>query len=80
VKVVNANEEALLTEVNLDGAKKLTGKGTAEVLTSANATDENSLAEPKKVSPRSEPVSFSGKSFSRSFPGNSFTVLRLKTK
>ncbi len=77
LKVVNANPKALETEVDLNGAKNLTGKGTAIVLTSENAEDENSLAEPTKVSPKTEPVAFSGTSFKRSFPGNSLTILRL---
>jgi alpha-L-arabinofuranosidase len=80
VKVVNANAKPLETEVNLSGAKNLTGKGTATVLTSESLTDENSLANPAKVSPRTEAVEFSGTSLKHSFPGNSFTVLRLQTK
>jgi alpha-L-arabinofuranosidase len=80
VKVVNANAQPLETAVNFSGAKKLTGAGTAIVLTSENATDENSLAEPTKVSPKTEAFRFSGPTLTRSFPGNSFTVLRLKTK
>ena len=80
VKVVNANAQPLETEVDLSGAKNLTGQGTAMVLTSASGADENSLAEPTKVSPKTETVEFSGTSLKRSFPGNSFTVLRLRTK
>jgi alpha-L-arabinofuranosidase len=79
VKVVNANSRALETEVNLNGVN-LTGQGTATVLTSDSGTDENSLADPTKVSPKNEAVNFSGTNLKRSFPGNSFTVLRLKTK
>lgn len=79
VKVVNANLQPLETEINLNGAT-LTGQGTATVLTSASGADENSLAEPTKVSPKTEAVSFSGTNLKRSFPGNSLTVLRLKTK
>jgi alpha-L-arabinofuranosidase len=80
VKVVNANPQPLETEVDLSGAKNLTGQGTATVLTSGSGTDENSLAEPTKVSPKTETVKFSGTTLTRSFPGNSFTVLRLPTK
>jgi alpha-L-arabinofuranosidase len=80
MKVVNASEAPLETKLDLTGAKNLTGRGTAIVLTSASGKDENSLAEPTKVSPKSEPVSFTGTTFTRSFPGNSFTVFRLKTK
>ena len=79
VKVVNTSADPLETELALNGAK-LSGKGTATVLTSGDAKDENSLAEPAKVSPKTEDVSFSGTTLTRKFPGNSFTVLRLKTK
>ena len=80
VKVVNASTAPLETEVDLSGAGSLPGKGTATVLTSGNATDENSLDDPTKVSPKAETVSFSGNTLTHSFPGNSFTVLRLQTK
>jgi alpha-L-arabinofuranosidase len=80
VKVVNASDAPLETALNLSGGNKLSGKGTATVLTSANGTDENSLAEPTKVSPKTEAVDFSGTTLTRAFPGNSFTVLRLQTK
>jgi len=80
VKVVNTSAGPLETAIDLSGAGNLSGQGTATVLTSENATDENSLAEPLKVSPKTESVSFSGAALTHSFPGNSFTVLRLKTK
>jgi alpha-L-arabinofuranosidase len=80
VKVVNASTQPLETQLDLSGAKTLTGQGTATVLTSGSGADENSLAEPTKVSPTTEPVEFSGASMTRAFPGNSFTVLRLQTK
>ncbi len=79
VKVVNASAKPLATELDLSGAKNLTGKGVATVLTSESGTDENTIENPTKVSPKTEGVSFSGTSFQHTFPGNSFTVLRLKT-
>jgi alpha-L-arabinofuranosidase len=80
LKVVNVNHKPLETEIKIEGATNLTGKGTAVVLTSEDSTDENSLDNPTKVSPTTAPVTFSGTTWRRSFPGNSFTVLRLKTK
>ena len=79
VKVVNANASPLETAIDLSGAKNLSGHGTVSVLTSDSPSDENSLAEPLRVSPRTEPVSYSGTTLTRTFPGNSFTVLRLNT-
>jgi len=80
LKVVNVSANSLDTELDLSGATNLAGMGTAIVLTSENDTDENSLKQPTKVSPKTEPVNFSGISWKRSFPGNSFTVLRLRTR
>jgi alpha-L-arabinofuranosidase len=79
VKVVNTAETPLPAEIDLSGGKNLSGSGTATVLTSNSPEDENTLAEPTKVSPRTEAVSFRGTTLTRSFPGNSLTVLRLKT-
>jgi alpha-L-arabinofuranosidase len=80
VKVVNTSAGPLQAELNLAGARNLAGTGAATVLTSENATDENSLENPTKVSPKSENLSFQGNNLARSFAGNSLTVLRLRTK
>jgi alpha-L-arabinofuranosidase len=80
VKVVNASADPLTTELDFEGAKGLSGKGKATVLTSESPTDENSLDNPTKVSPKTEDVQFTGTSLTREFPGNSFTVLRLATQ
>jgi alpha-L-arabinofuranosidase len=80
VKVVNANPKELETEIHFSGTSNLTGKGTAIVLTSESPTDENTLQEPTKVSPKMDAVNFTGTTLKRVFPGNSFTVLRLQTK
>ncbi len=79
LKVVNASSRALETDVNLDGAAGLNGKGTATVLTSEDSADENSLEQPLKVSPKTEPVTLNGGTLKYSFPGNSFTVFRFAT-
>ena len=76
VKVVNAGTDPLGTQLELVGARKLTGEGTAWVLTSENGTDENTLENPLKVSPKTEAVKLNGTTLTRAFPGNSFTVLR----
>lgn len=78
-KVVNANPQPLQTRIELAGASNLTGQGTAIELTSSSGADENSLAEPRKVSPRSEAISCTGATLTRTLPGNSLTVLRFNT-
>jgi hypothetical protein len=47
------------------------------VLTSAKPTDENSIVEPEKVSPKSSVLKISGNPIRHTLPGNSFTVLRI---
>jgi alpha-L-arabinofuranosidase len=78
VKVGNAAAAPLPTELDLSGAANLSG--TATGLTPDRPKDENSLAEPTRVSPKTENLSYPGTTRMRAFPGNSFTVLRLKTK
>ena len=77
LKVVNGNEKPLETEINLQGAKELASTGQEIVLTSENPTDENALAQPAKVAPKTQTVNVSGPNFRRTFPGNSVTVLRI---
>ncbi len=78
IKVVNGSANPVDTTLDLKGEKRVAGKLVASVLTSNSGTDENSLAEPTKVSPKTETVPFSGTTFTRTFPGNSFTVLRFQ--
>ncbi len=80
LKVVNASADPLETTINLEGAGTLSGIGKAEVLTSKKPTDENSLDDPIKVSPKTEIIKFSGTTITRLFQGNSLTVMRIPAK
>jgi alpha-L-arabinofuranosidase len=79
LKVVNTAAGPTETAIDLKGIRRLPGKAQAMVLTSASPTDENSLAEPRKIAPRAEDLTVSGTKFTHSFPGNSVTVLRIPT-
>lgn len=79
VKVVNASANPLETQIDLSGAKNLAGTATGLVLTSDEPSDENSIDEPTKISPKAETISLTGANLTRTFPGNSFTVLRIAT-
>jgi alpha-L-arabinofuranosidase len=79
IKVVNASNGPVSTQISLSGAVNLAGTGKAIVLTSASELDENTLEAPAKVSPKTELVKISGTSLKRSFPGNSLTIIRLAT-
>jgi alpha-L-arabinofuranosidase len=78
VKVVNASANPLETKLDLGGERKLGTQVQASVLTSEKDTDENSITEPMKVSPKTETLHFTGTTLTRTFPGNSFTVLRFQ--
>lgn len=79
LKVVNAADFPIATEIDLQGIARVKGSSQATVLTSASSTDENTLDEPGKVVPITSSFKVQGSKFERSFPGNSVTVLRLKT-
>lgn len=80
LKVVNVAATAQATEIKLEGVSKVSGPAKAIVLTSGSPTDENTLAEPRKVAPVTLGVDVPGPIFRHSFPGNSLTILRLKTQ
>jgi alpha-L-arabinofuranosidase len=77
LKVVNVAAGPLETEINLKGISRVQPYARCIVLTSVKPTDENSLAEPTKVSPVASTEAIAGPTFRRVFPGNSVTVLRV---
>jgi len=79
LKVVNVADSAQTTEIKLDGVTGVSSPVKATVLTSDKSTDENTLAEPKKVAPVTNVIEVKSPTFQHCFPGNSVTVLRLKT-
>ena len=78
VKVVNTGAAPQTLAVELTGLAAIDPTGTAIVLTSANPTDTNTLAEPTKVMPVTVPLSGLGLHFTREFPAYSLTVLQLQ--
>jgi alpha-L-arabinofuranosidase len=78
VKVVNGEDTPFNSEINLNNAKKVDPIGQIITLSSVSDKDDNSFAEPKKVTPVvSEYKGFSN-SFKMEFKPNSFTILRIK--
>jgi len=80
VKVVNAAATPTETMINLNGAGKLAPSAAAVVLTSESPKDENTLAEPAKVSPRDLTLPVRAAKINHAFPGNSLTVIRVKAE
>ena len=80
LKIVNGANEPTDVTLALDGFKKKNAEATGVILTSANPKDENSIAEPAKVSPQPLALKVSNGVITHTFPGNSFTVLRVPAK
>ncbi|MGA2501531.1 MAG: alpha-L-arabinofuranosidase C-terminal domain-containing protein, partial [Tepidisphaeraceae bacterium] len=78
LKVVNAGTLPQETTVNLTGIASLKSPAKALVLTSENSTDENSLEEPTKVSPKEKAIEINGTTMKYPFPGNSVSVIRIQ--
>jgi alpha-N-arabinofuranosidase len=78
LKVVNSAPEPRAVQVQIEGAKKVASRGTETILTGKALTDENSIAEPKKVAPVTAPLTGASASFQHTFGPYSLTVLRLK--
>ena len=70
VKLVNGENAATDLQLNLTGSARLI------VLTGASRADENSFAEPQKVSPKETSVTLAGENPIK-LPPNSLTVLRV---
>ena len=79
VKLVNTAATAQAVNVALKGTK-LQAKGIIITLTSANLQDENSFANPKKISPIENVFNLNGDKAQTSLPPYSVTVLKLKMK
>lgn len=77
LKVVNVSAEDYDTQLLLEGFGKVKSRAKMTVLT-GNPADENSLEQPKKISPRTSQIENAGSTFKHSFPAHSLTILRLE--
>jgi alpha-L-arabinofuranosidase len=78
LKVVNSAAETKTAQVQIEGAKRVARRGTKIVLAGESLTDENSIAQPKKVAPMTASLRNAGASFQHTFGPYSLTILRLK--
>jgi alpha-N-arabinofuranosidase len=76
-KAVNVTGEAIEATIDLQGVTKVGPQASATVLSSARLTDENSLADPKKVYPKETSKRIDSPQFRYAFAPYSLTVLRL---
>jgi len=80
VKVVNSAAQPATAEVKIEGIKRVSSKSTVTVLAAGSLTDENSLAEPRKIAPVTSRLKDADVSFPRTFPPYSLSVLRLRVR
>jgi len=73
------NTAATAQEVTIDlKGSKLASKGTVITLTSPDLQDENTFAEPTKISPKESEYKLKGEKAQMSLPAYSVNVLKLK--
>jgi alpha-N-arabinofuranosidase len=80
LKVVNPQAVAQSVDFSIEGAKTVQPNGSVVQLTGGSLKDMNTLAEPKKVSPREMEISGLSPKFTMSFPALSVTVVKIKTQ
>ncbi|WP_417941142.1 alpha-L-arabinofuranosidase C-terminal domain-containing protein [Flavobacterium sp. RS13.1] len=79
VKLVNTAAASQEVTVNLNGGKFIS-KGTLITLSSPDLKDENTFAEPKKITPKESVYKLKGEKAELNLPAYSVTVLKLKMK
>lgn len=79
VKVVNATTNSVDASINLGGVRKVSA-GKLTLLTGENLNAQNTLDNPKQVSPVTQKLEVRSATFSHSFPANSVSVLRIPAK
>jgi alpha-L-arabinofuranosidase len=79
LKVVNGANTPVAANLDFAGARKISSTAKICTLAGTSPQDENSFAEPLKVSPKDSQLKTPTPQFDCTFPANSLTVLRLKT-
>ncbi|HEX9366016.1 MAG TPA: alpha-L-arabinofuranosidase C-terminal domain-containing protein [Vicinamibacterales bacterium] len=79
LKLVNVQAVPQAVRIDLQGVKTIRSEATGEVLT-GGLTDINSVAEPRKVTPRAIAIGNAAPAFVHELPAHSVTVIRLKTR
>ncbi|MBH8567719.1 carbohydrate binding domain-containing protein [Microvirga sp. STS02] len=80
VKLVNYSAAPRAVKVNMAGAKKLGKTGRALVMAADDLNTQNSLQEPKKLTPQESKFAVAGPVLSYTLAPNSLTVLRIPGK
>jgi alpha-L-arabinofuranosidase len=76
LKIVNGDKTSVSVQLTLAGLGKISPDAKLTVL-AGEPGDENSFAEPQKISPKETVLKVSGPELQHEFPANSLTILRL---
>jgi alpha-N-arabinofuranosidase len=79
LKVVNPNDADQSVQINLAGAQNVTPEAKKVVL-AGGPDEENSMGQPKHISPVESVIDNAAANFACNFPANSLTVLRIKAQ
>jgi alpha-L-arabinofuranosidase len=79
LKLVNVQAASQPLRIDLQGVKTIRSDATGEVLTGEPAAI-NTVAEPRKVTPRAIAISNAAPAFVHDLPAHSVTVIRLRTR
>ena len=80
IKVVNADTQPYTAGIRLDGTTQLSSTGTVCTLKAEQATDENSLDEPLRITPQNSTCDRFAGQFDYTFDPLSVTILRTKAQ
>ena len=78
IKVVNPGAEAQDVTVNLIGAARVSGEGSAVTLRASGPNDTNSITDPARIVPVTQPLKKVASSFRYTFPAWSITILEIE--
>lgn len=78
IKFVNSADTPHTLDFTLEGVSEVASVGKTITLQAESLGDENSMAEPMKISPVEAEYQGFGKTFKYQFPKYSFTILRVK--
>ena len=79
-KAINVSDDPVSATFKLLGLEAAPRTAALTILESANLSDNNSLEQPSKVTPKESPLANPGPEFSHQFPPRSLSILRLKTR
>jgi alpha-N-arabinofuranosidase len=80
LKIVNGAPTAQEVEVDLSGAKAITGPAKLTRLHALSPTDTNTITDPKHIVPVESTIPVTGSRFKHTLPGYSFELIELSAK